>query len=233
MQSFDKAMDWIISDCWLACFDILGFKNLIDVGKDDFEALYIRAQYEEAIEHLQKKSDNFSYTPGHIDYCWFSDTFLMFCPDDSPGSYAMIQAAAKHFIYSCISLPIPLRGAITVGPLIRSQDKRSFIGKGFLEAFQYAEDQDWIGLILTPTAIKKIESYGVSPIGDFVQSDEIPMRALRGQEVLVYRFQDGAANFPSPLLAMLCDMKMSSPEQYRDKYDRTMKFIEKHYQWLE
>lgn len=92
---------------------------------------------------------------------------------------------------------------------------------------------DWIGLILTPTAIKKIESYGVSPVGDFVQSDEIPMRALRGQEVLAYRFQDGAANFPCPLLPMLNDMKVSSHERYRSKYDRTVKFIEKHYHWLE
>ena len=233
MQSFDKANDWIVSDCWLACFDILGFKNLIDVDKNDFEALCVRAQYEETLRHLQKKSGNFSYKPGDIDYCWFSDTFLMFCRDDSLKSYTMIQAAAKHFIYSCISLPIPLRGAITVGPFIRSPDNRSFIGRGFLEAFRYTEDQDWIGLILTPTAIKKIESSGLSLIYDFVQSDEIPMRVLRGQKVLAYRFQDGAANFPCPLLPMLRDMKMSSPEQYRDKYDRTMNFIEKHYQWLE
>ncbi len=31
MQSFDKANNWIATDCWLACLDILGFKNLINV----------------------------------------------------------------------------------------------------------------------------------------------------------------------------------------------------------
>ncbi len=232
MQSFDKAMDWIVSDCWLACFDILGFRNLINVSKDDFAAFNVRVDYEDTIEYLRKKCD--SYRPGYIDYCWFSDTFLMFCPDDSLEAYGIIQSAAKHFMHSCISSRIPMRGAIAVGSLLRSPDKRSFVGKGFLEAFEYAEDQDWVGLLLTPNAIKKIESYGLSPIHlDFVRSDIIPMRKFAGHNVVAYRFQNGAANYRCSLLARLRDMKMSSPEQYHDKYDRTMRFIEKHYRWIE
>jgi len=183
------------------------------------------------LEYLRKKCA--SYRPGHIDYCWFSDTFLMFCPDDSLQAYRIIQSAAKRFMHSCISSRIPMRGAIAVGSLLRSPDKRSFVGKGFLEAFEYAEDQDWIGLLLTPNAVKKTESYGSSPIHhDFVRSDIIPMRKFAGHNVLAYRFQDGAANSPCLLLPKLHDMKMSSPEHCRDKYDRTMKFIEKHYRWL-
>lgn len=233
MPSLDKANDWIVSDCWLACFDILGFKNLINVDAGDFEGLYLRVQYEEVLEHLEERCKRHSSEPSSIDYCWFSDTFLMFCSDDSARSYVTIQSAAKSFMDRCISSQIPLRGAITVGPFIRSRDKRSFIGRGFLEAFEYAEDQDWIGLILTPGAIKKVESYGLSLLYDFVRSDEIPMRKMRGQDVLAYRFQNGAANFPCPLLLMLKDMKMTSHEQHHGKYDRTVEFIEKHYQWLE
>jgi hypothetical protein len=230
--SFGKANDWIASDCWLACFDILGFKNLIDVDKDDFEAPRVRAQYEETLRQLRKKSGNFSYRPGDIDYCWFSDTFLMYCPDDSPEAYGMVQSAAKHFMHACIYSRIPMRGAIAVGSLLRSPDKRSFVGKGFLEAYEYAVDQDWIGLLLTPSAIKKIESYGSSLIYDFVRSNDIPMRKLAGHNVLAYRFQDGAANYPCPLLPMLNEMKVLSEEQYRPKYERMEKFIEKHYSRL-
>jgi hypothetical protein len=58
------------------------------------------------------------------------------------------------------------------------------------------------------------------------------MRNLRGQKVLAYRFQDGAANYRCPLLPILDEMRISSPEPCRGKYDRTMKFIERHYQLL-
>lgn len=208
-----------------------GFRSLISVSQDDLKAYTVRLAYQETIEHLKKHCNE--YESGCIDYCWFSDTFLMFTHDDSARSYSVIELAAKRFMHDCIyHSQIPIRGAITVGPFIRTADNRSFIGTGFLEAFEYAEDQDWIGLLLTPTAIKKIESFGLNLIYDFVRSDKIPMRKFSNQNVLAYRFQNGAANFPCPLLPALRDMKLQSDEKYRYKYERTEQFIEEHYSYL-
>jgi len=223
---------WIHCACWLACFDILGFKKMVSFDSSgSMQALYIMRYYEETLKHLSTVCEK--HKAGDIDYCWLSDTFVMFTCDDSARAYTVVQFAAKYFMDKCLSTCIPLRGAISVGPFTRSRDNRAFMGKAFIEAFQYAEDQDWIGLILTPTAIKMIESYGLNLIYDFVASDRIPMRKYNPKEVRAYRFQNGAANYPCPLLPGLRSMRLQSEEVYRSKYERTEKFIEEHYSWLE
>jgi hypothetical protein len=231
MRVYDNADKWIISNCWLACFDILGFRNLLSVGEDDLKAYRVRVDYEETVENLETSCRE--YEEGYLDYCWFSDTFLMFTPNDSGRSYGVMQFAAKRFMHHCISSRIPMRGAISVGRFMRTRDNRSFIGGAFLDAFEYAEDQDWIGLLITPTAIEKAKSYGLFPTRhDFVCSETIPMRRFSSSQVLAYRFQNGSANYPCPILPMLRDMKMQSEEKYRSKYEKTEQFIEEHYRWI-
>jgi hypothetical protein len=215
----------------MACFDILGFKSFISVEKDDWKAYRICQYYEKTLEYLKNNCKKYEW--GHIDYCWFSDTFLMFTPDDSHQSRVVIQSAAKFFIEDCISHGIPMRGAISVGRFMRTIDHRAFIGKAFLEAFEYAEDQDWIGLILTPSAISKTRSFGLHPTrSDFVESSDIPMRKFKWQDVLAYRFQNGAANSPSRLLPVLHSMKSQSDKEHHGKYERTEQFIKEHYRWI-
>ena len=223
--------NWILSESWIACFDILGFKKLISSEDDDYKAFSIRFDYEETILHLEKTCKG--YKPEGINYCWFSDTFLMFTPDDSPLSYTVITDAAKYFLTKCLNSKIPICGAISVGHFVRSKDNRAFMGKAFLEAFEYGEDQDWIGLVLTPAAISKARSFDLEPLHhDFIQSDNIPMGKFSNKDVLAYRFQNGAANFPSFLLPRLQDMKMHSEKKYRYKYERTEKFIKEYYSWI-
>jgi len=107
------------------------------------------------------------------------------------------------------------------------------MGSAFIEAFKYGEDQDYIGLLMTPDAVEKAKSYGLYPtLHDFVNADNIPMRECAGQNILACKFQNGAANFPSHLLQPLRDMKRLSECKYRSKYERTEKFIEQYYQWI-
>jgi len=120
---------------------------------------------------------------------------------------------------------IPIRGAISVGSFMRSKDSRSFIGKAFLEAFEYAEDQNWLGLIITPTAIEKAKSYEVNPIllsHNFRSSSVIPMRKFKDQYVEAYRFPDCSEIH----FQRLNEMKTRSLEKYHHKYERTIRFIE-------
>lgn len=230
-DTFTNAERWIKADCWLAYFDILGFANLMSVENDEFKALQIRVDYEETIKNLKESCHEYEH--GSLDYCWFSDTFMLFTADDSPRSYCVIEFAAKKFITHCFYSRIPIRGAISVGSFMRSQDNRSFIGKAFLDAYRYGEDQDWLGLLMTPKAIAKAESYELYPARhDFVKSDKIPMRKLPNNDVLAYRFQNGETNFSCPVLPMLRDMKLLSDEVYRGKYERTEQFIDDHYRWL-
>ncbi len=92
-ELFIKADTWIRSNCWLAVFDILGFSNLINVNEDNLQAFNVRVDYEETIQNLESSCND--YFPGSLNYCWFSDTFLIYTSDDSAKSYTIIQLASK------------------------------------------------------------------------------------------------------------------------------------------
>lgn len=220
---------WIHSDCWIACFDILGFKELVSFGNNDsYQVLNAITIYDDTLEYLREKCN--WYSDGCVNYCWLSDTFVMFTCDDTAHGYTIIEVAAKCFIGKCLYGRIPLRGAISVGSFTRSYDNRAFMGSAAIEAFEYAEDQDWIGLVLTPTAIQKIESYDLNLIYDFILSDEIPMRKFKDKKVYAYKFQNGTSNMPSPLIPILDEMKIQADKKHKAKYKRTQKFIQKYYQ---
>lgn len=223
---------WEVNSCWVASLDILGFSNLVNIEGDTIDIDFIQEDYEKTLEHLKSRCTE--YGPGSLEHLWFSDTFVLYTPDDSSRSYAVIQQAAKHFIDECLYSSIPIRGAISVGTFIRSHDGRALMGRAFIDAHVYGDDQDWLGLILTPAAISKAITYGLDPIRhDFVSSKEIPMRKYKANEVLAYRFQNGSDNFSSPLLPLLESMQQKADIKHRCKYARTIDFIKKHHRSIE
>ncbi|WP_243383818.1 hypothetical protein [Geothrix alkalitolerans] len=223
---------WILSNSWVASFDILGFKNMVNVDGATFEATLIMEDYEETLAHLESTCRD--YQAGFLDYSWLSDTFIIFSRDDSAQSYALIQQASKHFFEKCLYSSIPLRGALSEGSFIRSKDGRSLMGKAFIEAFTYGEDQDWLGFLLTPSAILKARSFGLEPSRhDFVSTEEIPMRKCLASDVMACRLQNGRANFSSPFIHFLQQMRHQAGPAHFNKYDRTIQFIQNHYRFIE
>jgi hypothetical protein len=223
---------WEIRDAWVSSFDILGFKNLANVKGDSFAAQLVRDDYERVLEHLASSADMRAL--GTVSYLWLSDTFVLFTTDDSSASYRLIQFAAKHFIEECLYSGVPIRGAISVGSIVTSDDNRSIMGEAFIDAFVTGEDQNWIGLLLSARAISRVRSLGLDPARhDFVSSPSIPMRKLKADDVMAYRFQNGAANYESPLLHTLASMKQGADSRNVGKYDRTCEFIKCHYSRIE
>lgn len=135
MKSLVDNNSWIISNCWLACFDILGFKEWVsiksnrgnseaiaaykkdvknkedkDIIKDYVKIREVLSVYDKIQKEYLKNSCNRGYDAG-LDYCWFSDTFLMFTRDYSEESYSAIQFAAKQFIEECLN-KVPMRGTV-------------------------------------------------------------------------------------------------------------------------
>ena len=109
---------------------------------------------------------------------------------------------------------------------MRSEDNRALMGDAFIDAFEYGEDQNWLGLLLTPKAIKKARLLELEPLRhDFISSKKIPMRKKTDQVVLAYKFQNGESTFSSPLIPHLIEMKKASDDIYHEKYDNTIDFI--------
>jgi hypothetical protein len=138
---------------WVAYFDLLGTKARIATG-DHYDVFDV---YREAIKRLTEGG----VSHDQVRSTWFSDTFLLVSTDDSGRSFAQIEQAARLFWYYMLQAHIPLRGAIAFGPMYADFNHRVFVGKAMVEAYEYGENQDWLGLVLCPSAECEMASLGI------------------------------------------------------------------------
>ena len=86
----------------------------------------IFSDYTQAIEHFMRESGVDEPT---IEKVWFSDTFILFSPDDKDRSFCAIESAARRFVDSLVSRGIPIRGAISCADLYADKKNSLFFGK--------------------------------------------------------------------------------------------------------
>jgi len=129
---------------WVAYFDLLGMRaRLCERGHMDvFHA------YQHVIERLERDRQSHS----RVQHTWFSDTFLLATVDDSVASFTELEQVSRWLFYFMLQARIPLRGAIACGSMYADFEHSVFVGDAMIEAYDYGEGQDWIGLILCPSA---------------------------------------------------------------------------------
>ena len=221
-------ISWSQKDAWVGVFDILGFKNLSQKADQEFPRMLLTSQLNDLIEVLE--SDAIQY--GQLKCMVLSDTIVIFAPDREARSYGWFLLQCKNLMNGSITIKLPLRGAISVGTAFFSIFPPMIIGPSAIEARKYCEDQNWIGLLLTPSATGELRRLRLEPLHHDFVSDDIPLRKMSADNVLAYRFQNGMSSFESPLLSSLQEMKHFAPDKDKEKYDRTMAFIKKHYRYI-
>lgn len=223
---------WRERNAWIAVFDILGFANLAARADDDFARSLLFGKLEDLLSVLD---DPLIRQHAKLDVRVISDTIILFAPDVQPQSYPWLMQLSKALIEKSITCRLPLRGAISIGKAFTSDSPPIFVGPAFIEAYRYCEDQDWVGLLLTPSSATALRAGGLEPSRHGFATGEIPMRNCPAEGVLAYRLQrDGATNFESPLLAPLQEMRQqASSAAIRAKYDRTIQFLTHNYQRLQ
>jgi hypothetical protein len=221
-------VEWSQKKAWVAVFDILGFKNRIRLADQEFQRALLTGQLDDLFEALEPEF----IQNGQLEYVIFSDTIVIFAPDSEMRSYGWFLLQCTKLIERSIDIRLPLRGAISVGTAFLSTSPPIILGPCFLEAHEYCAAQNWIGLLLTPTANLVIRQAGFNPLNHDFVADQIPLRGISSENVLAYRFQNGMSNCSSPLIPLLQEMKHFAPEKDKIKYDRTMSFIEKHYRYI-
>ena len=228
-------IEWKPRDAFVGVFDILGFKNLIRQTYQEFPLKMLTGQLDDLLGTL---NDEDVKEHGQVECMVFSDTIVIFAPDlggDSPlRSYGWFSHLCTKLITKSVEIRLPLRGAISVGTASTSKSPPIILGPSFVEAHEYCEDQNWIGLLLTPSATLKFLQAGFDPErADFVSDNNIPLREMPSANVMAYRFQNGMSNHPSHLLPILQEMRQFAPEEDKLKYDGTVSFIEKHYRYID
>lgn len=221
---------WNQKNAWVGVFDILGFKNIIRQTDQEFP----RYQLTSKLTDLFKALDSEAMRHGRLESMVFSDTIVIFAPNLEISSYGWFLLQCTTLIEKSLAIRLPVSGAISAGTAFTSNSPPMIIGPSFLEAHEYCEDQDWIGLLLTPSATLAIRQAGIEPLHhDFVLDNDIPLREQDAANVLAYRFQNGSSSYNSPLLTFLKEMRHSAPDKAKEKYSKTIDFIKKHYQYVD
>ena len=227
----------IDGNCWVACCDLLGFKKRIY----EFEKSgvgYLRAFVDNIFETVTQAFERAgNCNPDRVFSACFSDTFLLFSGGDSQDDFAWVNRVFREFCCEMISKEWPLRGAIGFGQLYADRTKNLFLGSGIINAHKYAEEkkQDWIGVVVTPEANRKLWELDV----------DLSQRRLKFTNYLV-PFQQGKG--PNNTFELLFAYKIhhEHPEvikavksmqgnamqesDYKDKYEKkyqnTLRFFE-------
>lgn len=234
--------------CWLAYFDVLGFRRQVlefvrgaPAGNLD---VFVKEYYDEpiirSIEHEIKSQQR--YRGCSFEHAWFSDTFLFYVPDDgSSNSYVTIDAVARHFLSRVLRKKTPFRGALAVGELYADKRNSIFVGDALIEAYTYAEKQDWIGLVMAPSVPKRLEdspldlrdrhsdyaAYDVpTKTKELVDGEE---RVRRSTERLFARKIHKDPGVQTSIERMAEEAESRYPTDYRSrygiKYENTLRFI--------
>ena len=214
---------------WVGYFDLLGVKQLFKTKNH----ISIFAAYQRAIEEVKERATAWE----NIGYAWFSDTFIVYTEDNSKNSFYAIDNISQWFFYFLITAYIPVRGAISCDTFYADRDNDLFFGEALIEAYEYGELQNWIGLLLCPSAEERLKQLGmpVERNREYAYTD-IPFQKLPKQRTSNLRKNLSACilgnrvsvNDQDPIIKILNRMKdRIIDENIRSKYDRTIEFIQK------
>lgn len=209
---------------WVSYLDLLGFTELVQTKN----WIYIFSHYTQAVECFIKDR---GFEPS-VEKTWFSDTFLLYSPDNTASSFASIATTTQWFIYFLISSGIPVRGAMSCGNFYADKENNVFFGQSLIEAYNYGENQDWIGFVLSPTAVNQMAAVGLpaNERRDYAYW-KIPYKKNDGtltESLPAYIIGDSVKiNGKNPCLNKLQKMKGSLTDNgLIRKYENTISFIE-------
>jgi len=216
----------INGNCWVAYFDILGFKKLLeDIIRNSSLEAFVQTHYLSLLDKLKRDV----YWPDHIVYTWASDSFVLFTftKENSVRFNCLLQSAG-HFFADLIQDRWSLRGAISYGEFYADTEKFIFVGPALIDAYEYAEKLEMLGLVVTPIArdrLQKVQSGYVGSAGD-IREFPVPVKPIGTTERLwAYTFGrhrltlEGIQQMKKEAENRGCD------ESVIQKYDNTLAFL--------
>lgn len=212
---------------WFCYLDLLGFKDLVR----SVEMRHVIDLYDEVIEMLVEGAGAEVKKSLGISYSWFSDTFILFSRGDSLHEFSLLEQAGRLFFQRLILARIPVRGALSHGLLYSNLEKNIFIGEALIDAYEYGEKQNWLGLLLAPSVYEKLAGTELDVRSRYCYRPVLQAGIIthsNSENVYAFAFNNGTVNGENPLLSAIQHMKRMAPEQYQIKYTNTEQFILEH-----
>lgn len=225
----------IHSNCWFAYFDQLGFKHDIQQFLKSYQNklnVFVSVEYKSILDIIEYV---FKEYKGKIIPWWFSDTFMFFSTDGTAESFIDLESAVQFFLAKVTWQRQPFRGAISYGETYADMEKKILVSQALIEAHDFAEKQNWIGLVLTPSARKQLKNVAPTLSDGFLHCWEydVPVHIKspkkEGTEKLLASNISRYAEIQNRVEQMKQEAKNKSDVQDREsikvKYDNTIKFF--------
>lgn len=223
----------------VAYFDILGFEAY--VKKNGLDSVV--SEYKKILQDIQNKPEPRLDLKGFSSH-WFSDTFLFLFKlekENFKDSFNHMMYWSKSFFHKMTLKHWPLRGALTLGDLYAEPENDIFLGQALIDAYDCAENQNWLGFVLTPMIIERLEKLSCEKLNSykryFIQY-EVPYKDNKSRNLFALRldkFNSGVKPRNSrsyDLWPILSIMKQNAPKKDWVKYDNTKTFMLKSCQTL-
>ena len=208
---------------WFCYVDLLGFSALVESQRIN----RVIDTYGEVLDEMELVAGK--NKTGGIYYSWFSDTFILYSRGAQSDDFARLESASRIFFQKLILKKIPARGAISFGKLYSHLARNIFVGPALIDAYLYGEDQDWLGFLLTPSASDQLDSIGLS-VSQRPFYRPIPKKGILRKRspngVHAYAFNNVGNTRPNPFLKSIREMESSVDSEYREKYKKTVAFLE-------
>ena len=92
-----------------------------------------------------------------VDYVVFSDSIVLTTKDDSDAEFQALLCRCSRALGLMLQNEIALRGAISHGSFFRAGAAGGVFvaGRAIVDAYKFETVQDWVGIMLAPSAIKR------------------------------------------------------------------------------
>jgi hypothetical protein len=201
-------------NCWVAYFDILGFKNkVLDFNKQNQGHLevFVDRYFLDVIKAIKRSG---KYNPDYVSITWFSDSFLLFSHNDTLTSFVAIEQAARHFFWRVICRGIPLRGALGYGEFYGDLSRSIFLGQALIDTYHYAEKQKWIGFTVTPSACNQLD--GAKYLRSNYVKHDVLFKQNKTERLFAYKPD---VYLRDRMLRNLQEMRDVTKHEHPDKYE--------------
>jgi hypothetical protein len=221
-----------IINCWVAYFDILGFKNLLEPFSK-YLNIFDENYYDKVLEKIDKRS---AHSHECLTAVWFSDSFLIYTLNDSYEAFVHLDFMARNFFMDS-DVDMPLRGALSFGHFYADKERNVYIGDALIKACEYAEKQDWVGFVLTPGTVERLSKH--VKLSRFLAHEseyrkyQVPVKLVKDTKVELNQEELYAFKFyKDPTMIKKIDLMYQSAKNNTvvssgvlRKYDNTFKFI--------
>ena len=134
-------------DGYVAFLDILGFTELVTRSSFDNDF----ARYSDIISAAAQLN-------GNLNYVTFSDNVVINTGGKSPDDLrGILQTVAEIAYRLLVEMDVPVRGCISAGRFSRIVSDNGDVmiaGAPIVDAVYYEKEQDWVGVILSPSVLK-------------------------------------------------------------------------------